>query len=114
MTEFITYQQAIDTRQLQVVSQQHEERLKESLRTFSKNTMMQVLFRDLFRQGLELYNYYKQKDYSQYLFDKSKKYFEEFDLVNKELSDMEPKFAELSKLNCVELLKQKIQNKNGH
>ena len=73
--------------------QAYEQRFYEVLRTFQKNPFMQFLAFGVYSELLDLSTYVYNKDYSQLLFDKLDKVFNDF-----EEFQANEKFTELKKL----------------
>lgn len=94
---FIYWQQAVNTNKLSEIAEVYQERIHQMIMYFSKNTLAQLGHMEVYLDSIDIYQYYNQKDYSQFLFDKTKELFDKYDKVVEETEKIKPAFQELAK-----------------
>ena len=99
MDNFITWEQASNLDQLQVVSEKYENICREILTFFTKNTMAQLTYHDMNMEAMELMEAYFEKDYSKFLFRKTEQLFDKMEEITPEIEKMQGDISIIATFN---------------
>lgn len=78
-TSFITYEQASNLGKIKETAEAYQEKMQGILMIFAKDTLLQFTNMDLYFDAMELWQVYRDKDYSRYLFTKTEEIFTKVD-----------------------------------
>lgn len=98
MNNFITWEQAIKLNDLTSIAERYENQIREIVIWFSKNTYAQLFAMDLNLAAIELYQVYRNKDYSRFLFEKTEELFGLINNAKDELAPLREQFLKVAKI----------------
>jgi hypothetical protein len=106
----ISFQQAQFIKENKTKAERYSEQINECIMFFSQNTFLQIPYMSLISELYSLSSYYHDKDYSQFLFDKTDAALEEVNKIKEDPKFQQAKENMIKAAQLMTQIRQKEQN----